>query len=247
MSARRFVTLTSYAAQRLTHTPSVLQESSAALHRNATLAVPEKISAYTIMHTHAYTYVHALVHACMRTHAHIHACMYRCTTSEPSPSPRRTSSSYAWSTRRVAHSPPCSVRGALPPACMYARVWMLSAWSAAPCMCVRMHMDAQCVAYTAHADRHRKDHRRLPVEVVSTWVAQIASAVSYMHSLRMLHRDLSTHNVFFTASGRVKVGDFGLTKVGGRMRAISARAYPRPRPRPHPTPQPHLQPSVPPP
>ena len=145
MSARRFVTLTSYAAQRLTHTPSVLQESSAALHRNATLAVPEKISAYTIMHTHAYTYVHALVHACMRTHAHIHACMYRCTTSEPSPSPRRTSSSYAWSTRRVAHSPPCSVRGALPPACMYARVWMLSAWSAAPCMYVRTCMDAQCV------------------------------------------------------------------------------------------------------
>jgi len=86
-----------------------------------------------------------------------------------------------------------------------------------------------CMEYAAGGslaallDRHRKDHRRLPVEVVSTWVAQIASAVSYMHSLRMLHRDLSTHNVFFTASGRVKVGDFGLTKVGDNSSPVVAR------------------------
>ena len=213
------------------------------------------------MHTH--TCMHSSMHACVHMRTYMHACIGALHRNPRRPREGRAPHMHGvrggWLTRRLArcvercplhvctHVYGCSVRGALPPACMYARVWMLSAWSAAPCMCVRMHMDAQCVAYTAHADRHRKDHRRLPVEVVSTWVAQIASAVSYMHSLRMLHRDLSTHNVFFTASGRVKVGDFGLTKVGGRMRAISARAYPRPRPRPHPTPQPHLQPSVPPP
>ena len=37
------------------------------------------------------------------------------------------------------------------------------------------------------------------------WIGQIASAVSYMHTQRTLHRDLSAANVFLSGLGEVKV------------------------------------------
>ena len=51
------------------------------------------------------------------------------------------------------------------------------------------------------------------VELATTWIAQIATAVSYMHSMQVLHRDLSAQNVFLSRAEDIKVGDFGLSKA----------------------------------
>lgn len=78
-----------------------------------------------------------------------------------------------------------------------------------------------CLEYAAGGTlAARIDHRResdegpFEVDVATTWIAQIASAVSYMHSMHVLHRDLSAANVFLSAAADIKVGDFGLSKEG---------------------------------
>jgi len=41
---------------------------------------------------------------------------------------------------------------------------------------------------------------------------QIFLAIDYVHSLKMLHRDIKAENIFVTAKGVLKVGDFGFTR-----------------------------------
>ena len=43
------------------------------------------------------------------------------------------------------------------------------------------------------------------------WLSQIASALSYLHLLQIVHRDFKLHNVMLTGSTRedLKLGDFG--------------------------------------
>nr|XP_039259742.1 serine/threonine-protein kinase Nek2-like isoform X2 [Styela clava] len=51
-----------------------------------------------------------------------------------------------------------------------------------------------------------------PENKVLKWMAQIVSAVSYMHSKKILHRDLKTENVFIVKPDIAKLGDFGISK-----------------------------------
>ena len=56
----------------------------------------------------------------------------------------------------------------------------------------------------------RKKKQVLPEEQCLGWLRQIVGAVQYIHSQRVLHRDLKLANCFVTSGGVVKVGDYGL-------------------------------------
>ncbi len=50
---------------------------------------------------------------------------------------------------------------------------------------------------------------------VLSWAPQICEAIQYAHDAGIVHRDIKPANVFIENSGTVKIGDFGLAKVGG--------------------------------
>jgi len=59
----------------------------------------------------------------------------------------------------------------------------------------------------------RKERGTVPEPQLLDWFVQMALALQYLHSKRILHRDLKTANVFLTAIGIVKLGDFGVSRV----------------------------------
>lgn len=55
--------------------------------------------------------------------------------------------------------------------------------------------------------------RQFPSSQVMEWFTQATLALKYLHDLHILHRDLKSKNFFVTADNRLKVGDFGISRV----------------------------------
>ena len=45
------------------------------------------------------------------------------------------------------------------------------------------------------------------------WFVQLGLGLHYMHTNKVLHRDLKTQNVFMLGNGRLVLGDLGISKV----------------------------------
>lgn len=55
-------------------------------------------------------------------------------------------------------------------------------------------------------------HGHPDVNLILMWLAQIASALNYLHSQRIIHRDIKIQNIFVDGDLNVFLGDFGTAK-----------------------------------
>lgn len=58
----------------------------------------------------------------------------------------------------------------------------------------------------------KKTKKTFDEKIVMDWFVQLLLAVHYMHSRRVLHRDLKTRNIFLKKNV-VKIGDFGISRI----------------------------------
>ncbi|GAV70788.1 Pkinase domain-containing protein, partial [Cephalotus follicularis] len=54
----------------------------------------------------------------------------------------------------------------------------------------------------------------LEEDIARVYIAEVVLALEYLHSLRVVHRDLKPDNLLIAHDGHIKLTDFGLSKVG---------------------------------
>ncbi|KAK3239087.1 hypothetical protein CYMTET_50962 [Cymbomonas tetramitiformis] len=74
------------------------------------------------------------------------------------------------------------------------------------------------MAYCEYGDLHnliekrRKSNKYIPEAQVWKWMIQLFLSLQYLHSKKILHRDVKSQNIFLTKQKIVMLGDFGLSK-----------------------------------
>ena len=59
-----------------------------------------------------------------------------------------------------------------------------------------------------------KNSGPLPFDLARLYFAETVLALEYLHSYGIVHRDLKPDNLLITATGHIKLTDFGLSKIG---------------------------------
>lgn len=61
--------------------------------------------------------------------------------------------------------------------------------------------------------KQAKSNKYFPEKIIINWLVQICSALKYLHSKHIIHRDIKPQNIFLSKKGEIKLGDFGVSKT----------------------------------
>lgn len=70
------------------------------------------------------------------------------------------------------------------------------------------------LAHNGELHRYLRDHKKIMNEIeAATILKQVVDGLLYLHSHRIVHRDISLSNLLLTADMKVKIADFGLATL----------------------------------
>lgn len=81
-----------------------------------------------------------------------------------------------------------------------------------------LYLIMECVRGETLEDLLKSRGGKLGVRESLAIIAQVADGLGYAHSLGIVHRDIKPANLMITASGAVKIMDFGIARVSGSQR-----------------------------
>jgi len=61
--------------------------------------------------------------------------------------------------------------------------------------------------------KQAESNKYFPEKIIINWLVQICSALKYLHSKHIIHRDIKPQNIFLSKKGEIKLGDFGVSKT----------------------------------
>jgi NIMA (never in mitosis gene a)-related kinase len=64
-----------------------------------------------------------------------------------------------------------------------------------------------------HIEIMKKNNQHFSENLVINWVLQLVLGVQFIHSKKILHRDLKPQNIFIDNDMNIKIGDFGISKI----------------------------------
>jgi len=76
----------------------------------------------------------------------------------------------------------------------------------------------------ARVQRTRHSGKTFPEDKIIRWFTEATLALKYLHDKHVLHRDLKSQNLFLTAQDRLRIGDFGISKVLENTGAFASTA-----------------------
>ena len=81
----------------------------------------------------------------------------------------------------------------------------------------RMHHGSRNDPHGTELFYHLKKCRRFPEHRACFYAAELLDALTHLHTLKIIYRDLKPENVLLDDQGHIKITDFGFAKkIGGK-------------------------------